>query len=840
MTPQLETVEKIFHAALGCEPDQLGAFLDERCAGDEVLRRKVEELLAAHRQAESFIETPVATLSTSFDTDEGEADLLIGQTIGHYKILRRISAGGMGEVYLATDAIAGRKAALKFLRACFTGDARRLKRFQQEARVVAGLNHPNVLTVYEIGEIQSTHYIASELIDGETLRQRLSRGRVTVDEAIDVATQVAGALAAAHSAGIVHRDIKPENIMVRPDGYVKVLDFGIAKLAEQELPATMTEEGALLLVETNLGSVLGTVRYMSPKQARGAAVDKRTDIWSLGAVLYEMVIGRPPFQGDTPREVMASILSSEAAPLANHVAQAPGELQQIVSSALRKDPNERYQNASEMLGVLKALRRKLEFAAEIIAPSVPVSRKSIAVLPFENLSGDPENTYFADGIQEEILIRLSRIGDLKVISRTSTQRFKGSSENLPEVAKQLGVANILEGTIQKAADQVRVNVQLIDAENDSHLWAERYDRKLTDIFAVESDIAAKIAEALQARLTGAERRAISSQPTKNTEAHQLYLKGRYHWAKFFAPGYERVRDYFQQAIELDQSYAPAHVGLGGYYAFGAANGILEPDETWPKAESALNTALMLDATLAEAYHLRAAVELYYKRDWPAAERNFHRGAQLDPNDARVPNHYSLCLALFGRNEEALAQMERAAQLDPFSPGLNLNHGRLFFFLRDYNRAIKQFSETLEMHPDYAMAYEYFGDAYEKKGMLQEAITQWCTALALSGQHEHARILEQTFASSGFQVAVRTLARRQLEELDRKRLQGEYVPAAHYVFAYVRRGDLDQAFAWLPKMIDERNWFAFHPRVNPILDPLRGDARFEKIVTSLASKKRDVE
>ena len=831
MTPRLETIKEIFHASLDCEPDELSAFLDEKCAGDEVLRGKVEELLAAHRQSGDFIETPIATLATSIITD-GETDLLIGETIGHYKILERIGSGGMGEVYLASDITAGRKAALKLLPARFTDDAERLKRFQQEARVVAGLNHPNVLTVYEVREIQSTRYIASELIDGETLRQRLARGSMQLSEAVEIAIQVAGALAAAHSAGIVHRDVKPENIMLRPDGYVKVLDFGIAKLAEQELPATIAEDEALLLVETNLGSVLGTVRYMSPEQARGASVDKRSDIWSLGVVLYEMVTGRAPFEGDMPREVMATILAGEPGPLANYIAQPPGDLQPIVNKALRKPPGERYQNANEMLDALKGLRRKLEFAAEIIAPSVPVSRKSIAVLPFENLSGDPENTYFADGIQEEILTRLSRIGDLKVISRTSTQRFKGSSENLPEVAKQLGVANILEGTVQKAEDQVRVNVQLIDAENDSHLWAERYDRKLTDIFAVESDIAAKIAEALQARLTGAERRAISSQPTKNTEAHQLYLKGRYHWAKFFAPGYQRVRDYFQQAIELDQSYAPAHVGLGSYYGFGAANGILEPDENWPKAESALNTALTLDATLAEAYHLRAGVELYYKRNWPAAERNFHRGAQLNPNDADIPNHYSVCLALFGRNEEALAQMERAAQLDPFSPGINLFHGRLFFFLRDYNRAVKQLSETLEMHPGYAAAHEDLGDAYEKKGMLREAITQWCAALVLSGHREHARIVEQTFVASGFQIAVRALVRRQLEDLDRKRLQGEYVPAAHYVFAYLRRGDLEQAFSWLPKMVEERNWFAFHLRVNPMFDPLRGDPRFEKLANEI--------
>lgn len=470
-----------------------------------------------------------------------------------------------------------------------------------------------------------------------------------------------------------------------------------------------------------------------------------------------------------------------------------------------------------------------------VEASVPALRKSIAVLPFENLSEDKANAYFADGIQEEILTRLSRIGDLKVISRTSTQRFKSSAENLPEIAKQLGVANILEGTVQKAADQVRVNVQLIDAENDSHLWAERYDRQLIDIFAVESDIAAKIADALQAKLTGTELRAIALHPTKNTEAHELYLKGRYLWRNFFAPGYEKVRDYFQQAVELDPSYALAQAGLGLYYSFGAANGILSPDENWPKAESAVQTALTLDETLAEAYNPLAAVELYYKRNWPAAERAFRHGAELNPNFADIRHHYGLCLVLFGRDKEGLAQMERAAQLDPFFPGLNLHAGRIFFFLRDYDRAISQFAKTLELHPGYAAAHEYFGDVCEKKGMASEAITQWSAALRLNGEAEHAKILEQTYAASGFDVAVRALAQNQLQQLNEKTARGNYVPAAHYLWAYVRLGDHDQAFEWLAKTIEERNWFAFQIKVNPIVDGLRGDPRFEKIVASLTPK-----
>src|SRR6266853_1281653 len=345
MTPaRLQTIEEIFHAALDCEPDQINAFLDETCTGDELLPSKVEALLASHQRAGGFIETSAVGITTRI-IENGQADLLVDRTIGEYKISKRVGTGGMGDVYLATDITAGRKAALKLLPERFTGDAERLKRFQQEAHAVVGLNHPNILTVYEIGEDHSSNYIASELVEGETLRRRLMRGPMQQSEVIDVAIQVASALVAAHNAGIVHRDIKPENIMLRPDAYVKVLDFGIAKLAEQEVPVTVPRDEALLLVETNLGSILGTVRYMSPEQACGAQVDKSTDIWSLGVVLYEMVTGHAPFTGDTPQEVMSAILEREPPPLTSYVAHASADLQQIISKTLRKDRDERYHSA---------------------------------------------------------------------------------------------------------------------------------------------------------------------------------------------------------------------------------------------------------------------------------------------------------------------------------------------------------------------------------------------------------------------------------------------------------------------------------------------------------------
>src|SRR5438046_3553160 len=469
-------------------------------------------------------------------------------------------------------------------------------------------------------------------------------------------------------------------------------------------------------------------------------------------------------------------------------------------------------------------------------PSVQILRKSIALLPFENLSEDKANAYFADGIQEEILTRLSRIGDLKVISRTSTQRFKNSLESIPDIAKQLGVATILEGSVRKAADQVRVHVQLIDAENDSHLWAERYDRKLIDIFAVESDIAAKIADALQARLTGAERRAISSQPTENSEAHELYLRGRFYWNKWVGPEFDKSRQYYQQAIELDPNYALAYAGLADFYGFAFGFGLLPPEEKWAKAqEDNAKKALELDPTLGEAYNPQASDKLYYHRDWPGAERNFRRGLELSPNFAEMHAHYAFCLVLFGRNEEALAEMRRALDLDPLSPRFGFSSARLFFFVRQYDAALDQYRKTLELDPGSGFAHEWVGDAYEKKQMQKEAIAEWSKALHLSGVDEDGSLLERTYAKSGFDVAVHALAQKRLKRLKEKAARVEYVPAVEYITAYMRLGDKEQAFAWLAKAVEERNRLAFEIKVNPIFDPLRSDPRFKEILANLALK-----
>src|SRR5213596_215229 len=559
-----EKVIDLFQSALERAPEERAAFLDETCHDDEGMRREVESLLTSHERAENFIEVPAFEVAPELATNDN-AEALIGKLLGHYSIESLIGVGGMGEVYLARDERLGRKAALKLLPDSLTTDETQLSRFKNEARTASALNHPNILTVYEIGAEGNLQFIATEFIDGVTLRAAIASGRMSPHKALEIAVQVASALAAAHDAGVVHRDIKPENIMLRPDGYVKVLDFGIAKLTEQRLASDDHTVETTGVLQTRPGLVLGTVHYMSPEQARGQKVDARSDIWSLGVVLYEMVGGSPPFRGETPSDCIASILTTEPPPLSGVLPDVPLQLESILQKALRKNSDERYQTIKEMLADLRNLKGELETKSSLpqakaradsnisainrhkrgmlftlagallaaavvysfyfVAPAPLPNEKSIAVLPFENLSEEKSNAYFADGIQDEILTRLSKIADLKVIARTSTQRYKNTSQKPSEIAKQLGVANLLEGSVQKTNDQVRVNVQLIRAASDAHLWAETFDRRLTDIFSVESDIAKAIADQLRAKLTGQEEQVIAARPTDNPEAYDAYLRG---------------------------------------------------------------------------------------------------------------------------------------------------------------------------------------------------------------------------------------------------------------------------------------------------------------------------
>jgi serine/threonine protein kinase/Tfp pilus assembly protein PilF len=734
MTPaRLQTIEEIFRAALDQEPNQISAFLDTACKGDEPLRRKVEAVLASHQRPGSFIETSAVGLATRI-IQNGQADLLVGRTIGHYKISEPIGTGGMGDVYLATDITAGRKAALKLLPARFTGDAERLKRFQQEAHAVVALNHPNILTVYEIGEDHSTHYIASELIEGETLRQRLTREPIQLSGAVDIAIQVASALAAAHDAGIVHRDIKPENIMLRPDGYVKVLDFGIAKLAEQEVPVTMAEEEALLLVETNLGSVLGTVRYMSPEQARGAPVDRRTDIWSLGVVLYEMVTGHAPFTGDTPGEVMSAILEKEPPPLTSYNKQTPAELQQIISKTLRKDREERYHSARELLEALKDLRHKLEVEAELKASTAALpwlrwirsptalllvllvaalalalpfywhrnlttnlpSEKSIAVLPFENLGKEEENAFFARGVQDEILSNLAKVADLKVISRTSVMKYKSDlARNLREIARTLGVSHVVEGSVQRAGGRVRVSAQLIDTRNGAHLWAEHYDRDVADVFAIQTEIAERIVNQLRANLSTEEKAAIAERPTADLVAHALYTKAKSldwdDWEGAEKPLTRKV-ELLEKATHRDPNFALAYCELAKthchFFQLTGAESTSLSRTHLEFAKRAADAALRVRPDLGEA-HLELARSYFLAGDFERARDELIIARRKLPNNSEALYVASRIDRRQNRWDGSLANVRKASELDP-------RNSEIAYFLRQTCFEMRRYKELEQL------------------------------------------------------------------------------------------------------------------------------------------------
>jgi serine/threonine protein kinase/Tfp pilus assembly protein PilF len=735
-------VNDLFQSTVERAPEERAAFLEEACNDDEGMRREVESLLTSYEQAENFIEVPAFEVAPELVTND-RAGALVGKLIGHYRIESLIGIGGMGEVYLARDERLGRKAALKLLPNSLTTDETQLSRFKNEARSASALNHPNILTVYEIGAEGKVQFIATEFIEGVTIRASLGCGRMNPHRAVEIAVQVASALAAAHDAGVVHRDIKPENIMLRPDGYVKVLDFGIAKLTEQSRASDDDTTGTTALLQTRPGLVLGTAHYMSPEQARGQKVDARSDIWSLGVVLYEMLAGSPPFRGETPSDCIAAILTAEPPPLSGVSPGVPLELESILQKALRKNSDERYQTIREMLAELRILKGKLQaedslsqtkpraefipskikprkrgvlvtLAASLLAGAAAAyffffvahapsrNEKSIAVLPFENLSEDKSNSYFADGIQDEILTRLSKIADLKVISRTSTQRYKKKSQKPSEIAKQLGVANLLEGSVQKTNDQVRVNVQLIRAANDSHLWAETFDRRLTDIFSVETEVAKAIADQLRVKLTGQEEAVIAARPTNNPQAYDAYLRGLAYTLKTGNSPANTLgaQKYLKEAVRLDPKFALAWALLSYVDALGYLTLTLQPtdalrDETGQAAETALALQPNLgEAILAKGYYYYACL-----KENDAAVRYFEQARRFLPNSSQIPESLAYVARRRGQWEQSEIYFNEAERLDPRNASLLTQHAQSYMLCRRFSEALRKFDQVLDVIPD---------------------------------------------------------------------------------------------------------------------------------------------
>jgi serine/threonine protein kinase/Tfp pilus assembly protein PilF len=735
-------VNDLFQSAVERAPGERAAFLDEACHGDEGLRREVGSLLTSYERSENFIELPAFQVAPELVTND-KAGALVGKVIGHYRIESLIGIGGMGEVYLARDERLGRNVALKLLPESLTTDETQLSRFKNEARTASSSNHPNILTVYEIGAEGNRQFIATEFIEGITLRASIARGRINPHAALEIAVQVASALAAAHEAGVVHRDIKPENIMLRPDGYAKVLDFGIAKLTEQRLASDNRTGETTAALQTRQGLVLGTARYMSPEQARGQKVDARSDIWSLGVVLYEMVGGSPPFRGETPSDCIAAILTTEPPPLSGVLPDVPLKLESILQKALRKNSDERYQTIKEMLADLRALKGELEAESSLpqtkasaesivakikhhkrgvlitlamvilaaaafaysfffVAPAPSPNEKSIAVLPFENRSEDKSNAYFTDGVQDEILTRLSKIGDLKVISRTSTQRYKNTSQNLSEIANQLGVANLLLGSVQKTNDQVRVNVQLIRAANDSHLWAETFDHKLTDIFSVETEVAKAIADQLRAKLTGREEQVIAAKPTDNPQAYDAYLRGLAYSLKTLNTTANSLgaQKYLREAVRLDPKFALSWALLSSVEARGYITLTLQPTVALrEEVRQAAETALTLQPNLGEAVWAKGYYHYACLKDYDTAVRYFEQARQFLPNSSQIPESLAYVARRRGQWDRSESYFNEAERLDPRNVYLLSQHAFNYICLRHFSEALRKLDQVLDITPD---------------------------------------------------------------------------------------------------------------------------------------------
>lgn len=765
-----------------------------------------------------------------------------GQELGPYKIISTLGAGGMGQVYLAEDCRLDRKVALKLLPAEVAADRQRMRRFVQEAKTVSALNHPNILTIYEFGEADSRRFIAMEHVDGVTLREQMSGQGLRINEVLDISIQIATALNAAHEAGVVHRDIKPENLMVRHDRIVKVLDFGLAKLARKSVTAKREsvdpEARTEVQLHTEPGLVMGTVRYMSPEQARGQVVDARTDVWSLGIVLYEMLTGRQPFAADTTSDVIASILRSEATPPTNFNSEIPVELEHIILRTLRKEREERYQSAKTLLADLRKLQKRLEFDAELERTASPhkrttretgiskaVTHNSIAVLPFANMSADVENEYFCDGLAEELLNALAKIEDLKVVARTSAFSFKGKDVNVSEIGSALNVKSILEGSVRKSGNRLRITVQLVNASDGYHLWSERYDREMKDIFDVQDEIAQEITEKLRLQLKGNEQNLLTKRYTENTEAYQAYLRGRYFWNKRTEEGVKKAVGYFQQAIEIDPTYALAYTGLSDCYIVLAGFALLPPHDSFPKARAAAMKALEIDDALAEAHCSLGTVRWVYEWDRLEAEREYERALELNPNYATAYHWYSFSLAAMCRIKEAVEEIERAYELDPLSLMINTNMGTVFYWARRYDTAIETYLKALEIDPSFWPAHWMLGLAYKQVGRFAEAIAELIKAAKLSGGNSlPTAALGHAYALAG----MKDKAREVLTDL--KRLaQQRYVPSYGMGKVYAELGDEDLAFEHLQSAGDERDLWLGFIKIDPEVEHLRADPRFTDLI-----------
>jgi serine/threonine protein kinase/tetratricopeptide (TPR) repeat protein len=857
---RLQQIDGIFQTAIELPPERRREFLDTACANDPDLRSEVESLISSFELSGDFIEGSAADVAASLLASE----TLRGKQVAQFQIGNPLGRGGMGEVYAATDRM-GRQVALKVLAPWLVQDRQHVTRFLQEARAVLALNHPNIVTVYDIGEADGVYYIASELIEGETLRAVLSRGRPALAQSVDIAIQVSTALVAAHDKGVVHRDIKPENVMLRGDGYVKVLDFGIAKLTEQFGGAERSGATAAASLETVAGLIVGTTPYMSPEQARGTPVDARTDVWSCGVLLYEMIASQIPFTGDSTTDVLARILEREPAPLASLVEGTPEELQRIVTRALKKDPGERYPTMADMLADLKALRQDLEFGEKIrrIQSTGELARapgprlggrkivvsiagigvlalavayfatpwfrspniQSVAILPFVNATGDPELEYLSDGVTESLINALGQLPDMSVKARSMVFRYKGKEVDPQEVASALSVDAVVNGRVERRGDRLMLSLDLAKGEDGDHLWGERYDSTMTDLVAVQSGMARDIAERLHTRLSGADEQRIAQSYTASGEAYQLYLRGRYHVQKVVLPEEQTGIQYLEQSTALDPNYALAYVGLADAYRTASAAD-LTPSQVVPKAEAAAERAVQIDPDLSMAHTQLGILAIWYNFDPHAAERHFTRALELDPDNAEAHIFFAHLRSNQGRHDEAIREAERGLELEPFNSRFNALTGQFLVHAGRPDDAIARLQSTIDLDPNHVLARLFIATAYVEQRRYADAIAAAQVAVDRTRRRltHPLGVLGYALAKSGNVAQARAV----VDELVTAS-QSRYVSPYSVALVFNALGERDETLAWLERGFEVDDHKMNLLKVDPKWKNLHGDPRFEDLV-----------
>ena len=757
------------------------------------------------------------------------------ENISHYRIITKLGEGGMGEVYLAEDTRLGRQVALKFLPASFQYDPDRRARFLGEARAASALRSPNIAAIYDIGEHQGAMFIAMEYVEGEVLSVRIANKFLPSAEVIDISIQIAEALDEAHEMGIIHRDVKSSNLIVTDRGLVKMLDFGLAKAQPGGGPGGASDPTVPLGAQTAFGIVLGTISYMSPEQALGRDIDTRTDIFSFGVVMYEMLTSRLPFEGAGTTEIIDNIIHKEPIAIARFNYDVPAELERIVRKSMEKDRDRRYQSVRDLATDLRNLKRDYDTGVSLSRPTSPRtlatrrarSRKpidSLAILPLINESGDPDTEYFSDGITESMINNLSQIPKLRVMARSTVFRYKGREIDPLRIGQELGVRALLTSRLVQRGETLIVKTELVDTEDGSHLWGDQYNRELSDIFNIEDEISKEISENLRLRLSGAQKKQLAKRHTENTAAYQLYLKGRFYWNKRTEEALKKGIGYFQQAIDLDSGYALAYAGLADSYNILASYSSLAPKDAFPIAKAAATRALELDDKLAEAHASLAFVRFGYDWDWKQSERGFKQAIKLNPGYAWAHNWYAVTLAAFGRFDEAFVKINRACELDPLSLAINTNRGWLLHLARRYDEAIEQYSKTIELDGAFGLAHRRLAQTYEQKQMNDKAVAEFQKALALSGEDLELLSARGHFcAMRGENDRAREVL-TQLETISHCR----YVPSYLIARVYLGFGDNDRVFEYLDRACEERYGYLAYIKVDPIFDSVRSDARFESL------------